>query len=230
MTGSRRARRLTSSTTPTRRSLRLASRSERTLNLAAASLSAALSKLELVPGARDAFGTRAYWDSPRGQVMATGALTGAVPIFQPPLDDRPSDLALGVDGVLYLALGSGAVVMLDRRDRWDPVLLRVEGFSAWRVAPDPAGGAWILDRVHRRLARLRGLPFPRRPFSPYAAGTFRPNPENPDPPQLCVYEDPLCPADELPGRARVQPRRRSCTADLARSGQPHPAARAARGR
>jgi phage tail-like protein len=182
----------------TRRSLRLASRSERTLNVPAASLSAALSKLELAPGARDAFGTRAYWDSLRGQVMATGALAGAVPIFQPSLDDRPSDLALGVDGVLYLALGSGAVVMLDRRDRWDPVLLRVEGFSAWRVAPDPAGGAWILDRVHRRLARLRGLPFPRRPFSPYAAGAFRPNPENPEPPQLCVYEDPLCPADELP--------------------------------
>ncbi len=181
-----------------RRSLRLASRSERTLNLAAASLSAALSKLELTPGARDAFGTWAYWDSPRGQVMATGALTGAVPIFQPPLDDQPSDLALGFDGVLYLALSSGAVVMLDRRDRWDPVLLRVEGFSAWRVAPDPTGGAWILDRVHRRLARLRGLPFPRRPFSPYAAGTFRPNPENPDPPQLSVYEDPVCPTDELP--------------------------------
>lgn len=181
-----------------RRTLRLASRSDRTLNLPPVSLSVALSKLELPPGARDAFGTRAYWASARGQVMATGALTGAVPIFQPPLDDPATDLALGFDGVLYLALRSGAVVLLDRRDRWDPVRLRVEGFSAWRIAPDPAGGAWILDRVHRRLARLTGLPFPRRPFSPYAAGTFRPNPENPDPPQLCVYEDLLCPTDELP--------------------------------
>src|SRR5512146_2800769 len=69
---------------PEQNSLRLASSSERTFSLAPATLSLAQSALEEAPQARDAFGTRAYWDPGLAQVMATGALPGAVPIFAPP--------------------------------------------------------------------------------------------------------------------------------------------------
>lgn len=182
-----------------RRGLRLASRSERTLDLPTPGLSVALSALEQAPAARDAFGTRAWWDAGRGQVVATGALPGPVPIFTPPAGERPTDLALGCDGVLYVALSSGAVVMQDRRDRWDPAMLRdVPGFGAWRLAPDPAGGAWLLDRARRRAARLHGYPLPRQADRPYGPGVFRPTEENPAPPHLAVFDAAICPADELP--------------------------------
>jgi hypothetical protein len=175
-----------------RQSLRLVSRSERTLDLAPVNLSIAQSKLELVPGTIDSFGTRAYWDGARVQVMATGAFPNAIPIFVSPVDDRPVDLAIGYDGVLYIALASGAVVLQDRRDRWDPISLKVDHFSGWRLAADPSGGVWVLDRVHRQVARLHGTPFPRRPYGPYAAGTFRPTQENPDAPRLTLFEGALC--------------------------------------
>lgn len=189
-----------------RRALRLASRSERTLDFPSPALSFALSALELTPAARDAFGTRAWWDAARGQVVATGALPGLVPIFTPPVGDRPTDLALGYDGVLYIALSSGAVAMQDRRDRWDPVLLRdVPGFAAWRLAPDPAGGVWLLDRPRRRVARLRGYPLPRPAVRPYSPGAFRPTEENPAPPHLAILEAPVCPADEAPAAIACSP-------------------------
>ena len=189
-----------------RRALRLTSRSERTLDLPMPGLSPALSALEQTPAARDAFGTRAWWDAGRGQVVATGALPGVVPIFTPPTGERPSDLALGFDGVLYITLSSGAVVMQDRRDRWDPTVLRdVPGFSAWRTAPDPAGGAWLLDRAHRRIGRLRGYPLPRQANRPYGPGVFRPTEENPAPPHLVVFETPVCPAEELPAAIACSP-------------------------
>ncbi len=189
-----------------RQALRLASRSERTLDLPPPGLSPALSALELTPAARDAFGTRAWWDADRGQVVATGALPGVVPIFTPPAGERPTDLALGYDGVLYIALSSGAVAVQDRRDRWDPALLRaVPGFGAWRIAADPAGGAWLLDRPRRRIARLRGYPLPRQAGRAYGPGVFRPAEENPAPPHLAVFEAAVCPDDELPAAIACSP-------------------------
>ena len=181
-----------------RRSLRLAS--ERLLPplsgaAGAAAEAEASVRLEQVPQARDGYGTRAYWDPAAGAVMADGAMDGAVPILYPPPGSAPTDLALGYNGVLYLAI-DGAIVMQDRRERWLPVTLQAPAFTAWRLAPDPSGGVWVLDRVHQKLARVRGLPLPDRPFAEYAPGTFRPCEENPDPPRLMVAEQAVWPAEE----------------------------------
>jgi phage tail-like protein len=148
----------------------------------------AMLRVERVPGARDAYGTSARWDAESKRVVATGALEGEVPVlalWKRDLD--ATDIALGYDGVLY-AVADGAVTMHDRRGRMKDERVRRTGFHAWRVACDPAGGAWVLDRKHCRLARTEGQLWPDRPFVDYAPGTFRPDPENPRPPRLRVIE------------------------------------------
>ena len=196
-----------------RRSLRLSNLSERRLEPQLPDGVSAESLVERVPQARDGSHTRAYWDSPSGQVRAAGAVPGSVAIFTPPNDERVSDLALGFDGVLYLTLTDGTLVLQDRRDRWDPVPLKAPGFSAWRIATDPGGGAWALERSSSaaepsggRLARVQGLPLPHRPQAEYAPSTFRPCPENPNPPHLDVYTAPAFPDSERAAGLAVSPR------------------------
>jgi len=177
------------------RTLQLAS--ERLLPPAAVALTDALdadarSRLERVPQTRDAFDTRAWWDVGSRTVMASGALPDAVPIYEP--SDAPTDLVMGNDGVLYMAV-AGGVVMHDQRSRWKPVTLIAAGLTVWRLAPNLSGGAWALDRANRKLARVEGLPFPDRPFAQYSPNTVRPCLENPDPPRLSVLPATL-PADE----------------------------------
>ncbi len=152
----------------------------------------ALGLLNQIPQTRDNFNTRAYWDSESRRVMATGARPDAIGIFIPPLEQEPTDLALGYDGVLYMAI-DGQIVMQDCRGRWQTTTVpSVEGFSAWRLAAAPQGGVWVLDRLksenqeNRQLARVQGMPFPERPYSSYTADTFRPCQENPYPPKLTV--------------------------------------------
>lgn len=162
---------------------------------------AALARLELVPEALDAYGTRARWDAATGSVLATGALPDPTPILVPPDGQKATDLALGTDGVLYLAVG-GDVVLLDRRGRWPPVTLKAPAsapdFAAWRLAALPNGGVVVLDRANRRLARVRGLPLRDRPFAEYSPNTARPCEENPDPPRIVPYAAAVWPADETP--------------------------------
>ena len=160
-------------------------------------------RLERIPQTRDEFGTRAWWEPSTGRVLASGALPGAVEIF--PSTFLLTDLAIGYDGVLYLAI-NGSVVMIDLRGRWEEVTLREEGFNAWRLAADPRGGVWALDRGDAkndpeklaRLARVQGTPFPTRPFDPYASDVFRPRPENPDEPRLRVLETEVMGETETP--------------------------------
>jgi hypothetical protein len=156
----------------------------------------ALSQLERIPQTLDVFGTRARWDAATGAVVASGALAGETPIFAPSGGEAPSDLAMGYDGILYMALG-GRVVMVDRRERWAPVSLAAAGFTAWRLAPDPAGGVWVLDRINGRVGRVTGEPLPERPWAVPAPSTFRPCEENPDPPRLTVA------AAAIPGNEMV---------------------------
>jgi phage tail-like protein len=158
-------------------------------------LGEAISRLERVPQAVDPYGTRAYWDPASRQIRATGALPTAVPIFAAPSTQSVTDLALGHDGVLYIAI-DGTVVLVDRRDRWRPVVLREEGFAAWRLAADPSGGMWVLDRAHRKLARLRGLPMRATPADAYEPRVVRPCNENADPPRLVICQDATWPASE----------------------------------
>ena len=144
-------------------------------------------ELESVPQARDQFGNVAWWDAVTHKIIATGTLPGEVEILLPtPL---VTDMAVGYDGVLYMA-SDGRVRMQDLRDRWAAVELEGaeggEAFVAWRLAADPSGGVWVLDRINRKLARVEGMPFPTRPHGPYTSQTFRPCAENPNPPRLRV--------------------------------------------
>ncbi|HVG18982.1 MAG TPA: phage tail protein [Blastocatellia bacterium] len=157
----------------------------------------ARSRIASVPHALDAYGTRAFFDAATRMIVATGAVPEEVPIFILPSDASATSLAMGHDGVLYMAVG-GRVVMQDRRDRWDPVTLQAPDFSAWRLAAAQGGGVWALDHDNRKLAVVQGLPFPTRPYGPYAAGTFRPCEENPDPPRMTVLGGATIDAGEEP--------------------------------
>jgi phage tail-like protein len=177
-------------------------RDRRTLTLASErselswpdSRSEGVSRVERVPQSVDQYGTRAFWQPASREVRATGAFASAIAIFVPPTTTTTvTDLAIGYDGVLYIALG-GAVVLVDRRGRWQPVSLEQAGFSAWRLAADPAGGVWVLDRENRRLGRVLGQPRRLTPTDAFAPGTARPCPENPDPPRLAIYENATWPA------------------------------------
>jgi phage tail-like protein len=145
-------------------------------------------RVERVPGARDAYGTSARWDGDTRRIVATGALPGEVPVlalWRSGID--ATDIALGYDGVLY-AVADGEVMLHDRRGRMKDERVRRIGFDAWRLACDPAGGAWVLDRANCRLAHTEGQLWPDRPYHDYAPDTFRPDPENPRPPRLRILE------------------------------------------
>lgn len=146
--------------------------------------------LNIVPMARDGLGGRAWWDATAGAVCSLhrayetpGETAPAANLFTPP--EPPSDLALGCDGLIYVAMPSGVLVR-DVRDlgavpaERRPVLA-LAGFEPWRLATDPAGGAWVLAR-DGSLARITGyLPLPplteligQAPGVPPAEITFSP--------------------------------------------------------
>ena len=158
--------------------------------------STALSRLEQVPQTLDSYGTRAFWEPTSGKILATGALPRSVPIFTPEASNPPTDLVMGYDGILYVALSSGAVVLVDRRDRWSPIAVQTDGFKAWRLAADPAGGVWVCDRDDRQFGKVLGVPFPTQPAGKYAEDIFRPCDENPNPPRLVVWQTSPLPDDE----------------------------------
>ena len=57
---------------------------------------------------------------------------------------------------------------------------------------------WLLERASGRLGRLSGCVQPARPAADYAPATFRPDPENPSPPTLRLFEGLAWPAGERP--------------------------------
>jgi phage tail-like protein len=179
----------------TRRHLRLAS--ARAFQPVTEVKNDARSLLEKIPQTLDSFGARAYFNTTRNAVMVGSDFPGEIEIFKPEDGESPSDLAMGYDGALYLAFEMAKkIVMLDQRDRWDAFTLSTGEFSPWRLAADPGGGVWVLDRSHRRLARFHGQPLPRNSLGIFAADTFRPDEENPDPPRLSLCEDAFWPPGE----------------------------------
>lgn len=166
------------------------------------SFSQASGLLDAAPFARDSFGTYARFIS--GHVMAGGAGTTEAPetpIFTPPPLTPVTDLVLGYDGVLYMAIG-GQLIFNDRHNRWAAFTLPGSGvdFTVWRLAAHPEGGVIALDRDNHQLLRVQGLPLPDLPLLAYAAGVLRPCEDNPDPPRVSATL-PLPPAEYYVGLA-----------------------------
>ena len=158
--------------------------------------SEAIASLDRPRGSIDRFGTRAFWSASDGKVMASGAVPGNVPIYTPALGENVTDVAIGYDDLLYVAV-AGRIVIVDPRQRFDAFdVPALSGFSAWRIAAHPDGGIWAIDPASRKLARLRGRPSTIRRRPPYSAATFRPSIENPDPPRLIVVESASWDDDE----------------------------------
>lgn len=178
-----------------RRSLRLA-RQRRELTIAE-DRSAAETRLESVPQARDEHGNRAWWDGEWHRILAVGVDDTPQIIYSFTEEVALTDMALGADGVLYMAV-DGAVIMHDRRQRWRDAVVSADGFKAWRLSPAPGAGCWVLDRDNRRLARLSGAPISERAHKPYTPETVRPCHENANPPRLSVMDKVQWPVQEAP--------------------------------
>lgn len=194
----------------TGRAVRLASQQMPVVEPTAVTETAAIAQLDPVPQTRDQFGTRARWDGTTRRIMAMGVIESPVPIYpmppEPALTTVPTDLAIGFDGVLYIAFPDH-IMMVDRRNRWAPFPVALPNFTPWRLAAAAAGGVWVLgwegaaapaaDRTYR-LARLQGMPRADRPYNVHAADVFRPCQENPAAPRLTIQAQPPTPAPERP--------------------------------
>lgn len=150
-----------------------------------ASEAAARLALQIVPRALDPQGAVASWHAASAAVVVRSHLPDAAIAL--PLPEAPTDLCVGHDGVLYVAL-PGRVLLHDLRQRWATVEVAEPGFAPWRLAAHAQGGVWVLERGSGRLARLQGMPLPTTTPQPddYAPGVFRPDPENCRAPALRV--------------------------------------------
>jgi phage tail-like protein len=141
-----------------------------------------------VPMTLDQYGNYARWDPSSGMVMAGGsggcntATLDEVPIYAPGSPDV-TDLAMGYDGILYVAVGS-SLVMIDRRGRWPNFTLTAPGFSFWRLTALPEGGVLALDRNAPQLGKVAGQPLQTGPMDIPNPGILRPCNPNPNPPRI----------------------------------------------
>ena len=118
-----------------------------------------------------------------GQIVAGGSGPGEVPIYTAPAGQTVTDLAMGYDGVLYVAVG-GSLVLIDRQDRWANFTLTVPGFNFWRLVALADGGVLALDRTARQLGKVTGTPLQTGPMDSPAPGILRSCQTNPNPPSL----------------------------------------------
>lgn len=139
--------------------------------------------VESAPMTRDSFGNYARWDQVSLQVVAGGSEPGEVAIYTPPTGESVTDLAMGYDGILYIAV-AGNLVMVDRQDRWPNFTLTVPGFNFWRLAALPNGGVLALDRTAPQLGTVTGAPLQTGPVDTPAPGILRSCQANPNPPQM----------------------------------------------
>jgi phage tail-like protein len=139
--------------------------------------------LKSAPMSKDEFGCRAWWDSTTGHVMATGAMPGAVPIYTPPAGQAITDVCIGLDGILYLAV-QGTLVLVDRRARWSPYTFTQAGFTFYRLAAHVLGGVWALNDTGTTMVRVQGEPLADRPIVPMAPNAFDYADQNHNPPRV----------------------------------------------
>jgi phage tail-like protein len=164
---------------------RLQLRSARTGPPLNESFTVAAPLVEAVPMARDAYGNYARWDPASGHVVAGGSGPGEVPIVAPPALQSVTDLVLGNDGILYIAVG-GSLMLVDRRGRWDNFTLTDPSFNFWRLLPLPCGGALALDRTHAQLGIVTGQPQQNLPLAPPNPAMLRTCQQNPNPPRIAA--------------------------------------------
>jgi len=139
------------------RTSRLMLRSARTGPAIVEDATKAAAMVEVAPMTADGFGNYARWDSSTGHVMAGGSAPGEVPIYTPQAMTPVSDLALGFDGVLYVAVG-GTLVLVDRRNRWVNFTLTDATCNFWRLLALPGGGVLALDRANGQIVVVTGQP------------------------------------------------------------------------
>jgi phage tail-like protein len=148
----------------------------------------ATSMVGVVPMTLDQYGNYARWDASSGMVMAGGSgpsdvpAPDEVPIYAPG-SPNVTDLAMGYDGILYVAVG-GSLVMIDRRGRWPNFTLTVTGFNFWRLAALPEGGVLALDRNAPQLGKVSGQPLQTGPVDIPNQGILRSCDPNPNPPRI----------------------------------------------
>jgi phage tail-like protein len=145
----------------------------------------AQARIETSPMARDQFGNYARWDAAGKTVVAGGAVSGEVTIYTPPAGQAVTDLSMGTDGVLYLAVG-GTLVLVDRRNRWPNATLALPDFTFWRLAALPEGGVMALDRTTPQLGKVEGLPLQLEPSDTPNPGILRSCQSNANPPQVTL--------------------------------------------
>lgn len=139
--------------------------------------------VEAVPMTRDQFGNYARWDGdPSKQdasikhILAGGSgpqgdlANRELRIYSSP--QAVSDLAMGYDGILYIAQ-AGSLVMVDRRERWDPFTLTDPNFNFWRLVALQEGGVLALDRAMAQLGKVAGQPLPKGPQDAPNVGILR---------------------------------------------------------
>ncbi len=147
------------------------------------SFSTASNLVETVPMTQDGFGNYARWDVASRQVMAGGSGPGEVSIYSAPAGQTVTDLTMGFDGILYIAVG-GTLAMVDRRGRWADFTLTVPGFNFWRLASLPDGGVLALDRTKPQLGTVTGAPLQTGPVDIPDPGILRSCQQNPNPPAM----------------------------------------------
>ncbi len=167
---------------------RLQLRSMRTGSPPVEDFTIATNLVETAPMTLDQYGNYARWVASSGLVMAGGSGSSDVPqpneipIYVPPVP-KVTDVAMGFDGILYIAVG-GSLVMVDRRDRWPNFTLSVRDFNFWRLTALPEGGVLALDRNKPQLGKVSGQPLQTGPVDVPNPGILRSCQPNPNPPQI----------------------------------------------
>jgi phage tail-like protein len=159
---------------------RLQLRSRRSGNAPVEDFATASALVETTPMCRDAYGNYARWDTATKTVLAGGTTAGEIVIYTPPAGQSVSDLVMGYDGVMYVAV-AGTLVLVDRRNRWPNFTLTVPGFTFWRLTALPQGGVLALDRTTPQLGTVTGLPLQVEPSDTPGLGVLRSCEANPNP-------------------------------------------------
>ncbi len=160
---------------------------------------------------RDAFGHALVWSKASGQLMSLPARPAGgrvVPALEllPDAGEKAAydavkplfDLAMSARDIVFVA--GHALALLDTRGRFTTRTVSLPaGFSARRLAADPAGGVYVFDTNSGRLLHVDGQPLPRTGVRPERARESVAAAElNPDPVMQREFLDVVLPAGEMP--------------------------------